>query len=84
MRTDALLDYLVKIINDPTYEPQTAYEQSFEQEIMNAHNVVQARVKNGEFDDISPDTEMNYQEQRIYYACEILYQMNEKYIIKED
>ena len=84
MRTQALLQYLTKVINDPTYQPEGAYEQSFEDELLTAHNIVLERVRNGEFPDIPKDIEIDYSSARADYACEILFQMSDKYIIKED
>lgn len=84
MRTQALFEYLKKVILDPTYQPQGAYEQSFENRLIAAHEEVLKSIRNGEVEDIPTDIEIDYNVERRNYAYEILLRMNEKYVLKED
>ena len=84
MRTQALFEYLKKVIIDPSYKPQGAYEQSFENRLIQAHEEVLKCIRDGEIEDIPTDIQLDYETERQSYACEILLRMNEKYVLKED
>lgn len=84
MRTQALFEYLKKVITDPSYQPQGAYEQSFENKLIECHEQVLEQIRNGEVEDIPSNIKIDYETERPNYACEILLKMNEKYVLKED
>lgn len=84
MRTQALFEYLKKVIIDPSYKPQGAYEQSFENRLIECHEQVLKQIRNGEIEDVPTDIQLDYETERQSYACEILLRMNEKYVLKED
>ena len=84
MRTQALFEYLEKIIDDPTYQPSGAYENSFEEELKECHKLVLEDIHAGKHSDIPCDIEVPYEENRQEYAIEIYNTLIELPIITED
>lgn len=84
MRTQALFEYLAKVINDPTYQPSGAYENSFEERLKECHNMVVEDIRAGKHPEIPIDIEIPYEENRREYAIEIYNMMIEMPIIKEN
>lgn len=73
----AITTYFLKVINDPSYQPQTEQEKEFEQRLIDAHTRV--LKEHPEFD----PKDYPYDECRVGYATEVLYQMTEYAKIKD-
>lgn len=84
MRNQALLNYLIKIINDPTYQPSGAYENSFEDRLKECHNEVITNIRAGKYHNIPIDIEVPYDQNRREYAIEIYNMMIEVPMVKEN
>ena len=82
MRTQALFEYLIKVINDPTYQPDGAYENAFEEKLKECHDAVIKDVRAGLHPEIPTDIEISYEKSRREYALEIYNMMIETPIIK--
>ena len=65
-----IITYFLKVAADPSYQPQNAKEKSFEQRLIDTHNLV--LKEHPEFD---PE-DYKYEECRQEYAIEVLYEIN--------
>ena len=84
MRTEALFEYLAKVIEDPTYQPNGAYENSFEERLKECHDMVIKDIRMGKHPEIPIDIEVPYEANRREYAIEIYNTLIELPIIIED
>ena len=82
-QTEALLKFLVKVINDNEYQPNGAYEQLFEQRLIDAHNKVQKEIREGKYPGLPADYEMDYESSRSDYAQAVYDEMSQYIMIKE-